>query len=155
VTFTATVAPVVPATTTPTGSVQFYTNGVVCGRPRPLSGGVASITIALFEIGNIDVEAIYLPDINFLGSAGNLVQLMNATPQPPITVSIENNGDGSVTVSFSGIPEAQYIVQAKSDLGSATAWENASTNTAGADGKWTFTECTGDHPVRFYRAAIP
>ena len=155
VTFTATVAPVAPATTTPTGSVQFYTNGVVCGRPRPLSGGVASITIALFEIGNIDVEAIYLPDINFLGSAGNLVQLMNATPQPPITVSIENNGDGSVTVSFSGTPGAQYIVQTKSDLGSATAWENASTNRVGADGKWTFTECTGDHPVRLYRAAIP
>jgi nicotinamidase-related amidase len=155
VTFMATVTPVAPATTTPTGSVQFYTNGVVCSSPRPLSGSVASITVALFEIGNNDVEVIYLPDSNFLDSIDDLVQLVNATPQTPITVGIENNGDGSVTVSLSGIPRAQYIVQAKSDLGSAMVWENVSTNTAGTDGKWTFTECTGNHPVRFYRSVIP
>ena len=155
VTFMATVTPVAPATTTPTGSVQFYTNGVVCSSPRPLSGGVASITVALFEIGNNDVEVTYLPDSNFLGSIDGLVQLVNATPRTPITVGIENNGDGSVTVSLSGTPGAQYIVQAKSDLGSATVWENVSTNTAGTDGKWTFTECTGNHPVRFYRSVIP
>ena len=155
VTFTATVTPVAPATTTPTGSVQFYTNGVVCSSPRPLSGGVASITVALFEIGNNDVEVTYLPDSNFLGSIDDLVQLVNVTPQTPITVGIENNGDGSVTVSLSGTPGAQYIVQAKSDLGSATVWESVSTNTAGTDGKWTFTECTGDHAVRFCRSVIP
>ena len=155
VTFMATVTPVAPATTTPTGSVQFYTNGVVCSSPRPLSGGVASITVALFEIGNNDVEVTYLPDSNFLGSIDDLVQLVNVTPQTPITVGIENNGDGSVTVSLSGTPGAQYIVQAKSDLGSATVWESVSTNTAGTDGKWTFTECTGDHAVRFYRSVIP
>jgi nicotinamidase-related amidase len=155
VTFMATVTPVAPTTTTPTGSVQFYTNGVVCSSPRPLSGGVASIIVALFEIGNNDVEVTYLPDSNFLGSIDGLVQLVNATPRTPITVGIENNGDGSVTVSLSGTPGAQYIVQAKSDLGSATVWENVSTNTAGTDGKWTFTECTGNHPVRFYRSVIP
>jgi hypothetical protein len=155
VTFTATVTPVAPATSTPTGSVQFFTNGVVCGSPMLLSGGVASITVAFFEIGNNDVHATYLSDRNFLGSVEDLAQLVNATLQTPIIVGIENNGGGSVTVSFSGTPGAQYIVQAKSDLGSATAWENASTNTAGNDGRWTFTESTQDHPVRFYRTAIP
>jgi hypothetical protein len=155
VTFTATVTPITQATSTPTGSVQFYTNGVICGSPMPLSGGVAIITVAFFEIGENNVDATYLPDSNFLGSVDNLVELVNATPQPPITVSIQNNGDGSVAVSFSGTPGAKYIVQAKSDLGSATAWENVSTNTAGIDGNWTFSESTGSHPVRFYRAAIP
>jgi nicotinamidase-related amidase len=155
VTFTATVTPITQATSTPTGSVQFYTNGVNCGSPMPLSGGVAIITVAFFEIGENNVDATYLPDSNFLGSVDNLVQLVNSTPQPPITVSIQNNGNGSVAVSFSGTPGANYIVQAKSDLGSATAWENVSTNTAGTDGNWTFSESTGNHPVRFYRSAIP
>ena len=27
--------------------------------------------------------------------------------------------------------------------------------TTGTDGKWTFTASTEDHPVRFYRSAIP
>jgi hypothetical protein len=155
VTFTATVTPVAPATTTPTGSVQFYTNGVVCGSPMPLSSGVASITVAFFEIGDNNVDATYLPDSNFLGSADNLVQLVNTTPQPPITVSIKNNGEASVTVSFSGTPGLKYIVQAKNDLESETAWENVSTNSAGTDGNWTFTDSTGDYPARFYRAVIP
>ena len=136
-TFTATVTPVAPATTTPTGSVQFYTNGVVCGSPMPLSSGVASITVAFFEIGDNNVDATYLPDSNFLGSADNLVQLVNTT------------------VSFSGTLGAQYIVQAKNDLESETAWENVSTNSAGTDGNWTFTDSTGDYPARFYRAVIP
>ena len=39
VTFTATVTPVAPATTTPGGSVQFYLNGSVSGSPVMLSGG--------------------------------------------------------------------------------------------------------------------
>jgi hypothetical protein len=155
VTFTATVKPVAPATATPAGSIQFYTNGVVCGGPKPLSGGVASITLATLPIGSTTVDAAFDSDGNFLGSIDSLEQLVNATPQPPITVSIQNNGDGSVTVSFSGTPGANYIVQAKSDLGSATAWENVSTNTAGTDGNWTFSESTGNHPVRFYRSAIP
>jgi hypothetical protein len=155
VTFTATVTPVAPATTTPTGSVQFYTNGVVCGSPMPLSSGVASITVAFFEIGDNNVDATYLPDSNFLGSADNLVQLVNTTPHPPITVSIKNNGEASVTVSFSGTPGLKYIVQAKNDLESETAWENVSTNSAGTDGNWTFTDSTGDYPARFYRAVIP
>ena len=44
VTFTATVTPVAPASTTPTGNVQFYTNGVASGSPVTLSGGVASFS---------------------------------------------------------------------------------------------------------------
>jgi hypothetical protein len=97
---------------------------------------------------------VYAGDSNYLGSTSSVDQVLSAI-QTPVTVGIENNGDGSVTVCFSGTPRAQYIVQAKSDLGSATAWESVSTNTAGADGKWTFTECTKDHPVRSYRSAMP
>ena len=154
VTFTATVSPVAPATTTPTGSVQFYTNGVACGSPAPLSGGVAGITIALFQIGYNHVAATCLPDGNYLGSDASLEQLVHATPQTPITSGIKNNGNGTVTVSFSGTPYVEYVVQASVSL-IAPLWVNVSTNLAGADGMWTFEDFTRRDPQRFYRSAKP
>ena len=75
--------------------------------------------------------------------------------QAPTAVSVINNRDGSVTVSFLGTPGAQYFVQAKSDLDPATAWDIVSTNLAGTDGQWTFTDAVADHPIRFYRAVVP
>ena len=60
----------------------------------------------------------------------------------------------SVTVTFAGTPDAQYVVQASDNL-APPAWENVSTNTAGTDGQWTFTESTEHYPGRFYRSAKP
>ena len=51
VTFTATVTPVAPASTTPTGNVQFYTNGVALGSPVALTDGVASLSTADLPAG--------------------------------------------------------------------------------------------------------
>ena len=154
VTFTATVSPVAPATTTPGGSVQFYTNGVACGSPVPLSGGVAGITVALFQVGYNHVAATCLPDGNYLGSAASIEQLVHATPQTPITAGIKNNGNGTVTVSFSGTPYVEYVVQVSESL-VAPLWVNVSTNMAGADGLWSFEDSTRLDPQRFYRSAKP
>ena len=154
VTFTATVTPVAQAPTTCGGSVQFYTNGIVCGSPTPLSGGVASNTVALFQIGYNHVAATYLPDGNYLGSDDRLEQLVHAIPQRPIIAGIKINGGGTVTVSFSGTPYVKYVVQASSEL-AAPVWENMATNLAGADGQWTFEDSTGGHTQRFYRSVKP
>ena len=97
------------------------------------------------------VAAIYLPDGNYVGSEASLEQLVHATPQAPITAGIKNNRDGTVTVSFSGTPYAEYVVQASARL-VPSLWQNVSTNVAGADGRWTFEEATGRDPQRFYRA---
>ena len=70
------------------------------------------------------------------------------------TIGIQNNADGTVTITFGGTPDAQYVVQASDNL-AVPAWENVSTNTAGTDGYWTFTESTEPHPQRFYRLAKP
>lgn len=75
-------------------------------------------------------------------------------PGTPNTIGILNNADGTVTVTFAGTPDAQYVVQASDNL-APPAWENVSTNTAGADGQWTFTDPTADQPIRFYRAMAP
>jgi hypothetical protein len=72
----------------------------------------------------------------------------------PNTIGIQNNADATVTVTFAGTPDARYLVHASDNL-APPAWENVSTNTAGTDGQWTFTESTERHPVRFYRSAKP
>ena len=153
VTFTATVTPIGATTATPRGSVRFYANGIALGGSVALSGGVASLGTAGLPVGTNTVLAAYVGDGNFLGSTGSVDQVVSAI-QTPITVGIQNNGAGSVTVSFTGTPYVEYVVQSSSNV-AAPVWENVSTNMAGADGKWTITEFSEDHRMRFYRSAIP
>ena len=83
------------------------------------------------------------------------MQVVNVIAQTPSMVGIAANGDGTVTITFEGTPGAQYLVQAVSNLGQSADWENVSTNTAGPDGRWTFTESMAAHSQRFYRSAKP
>jgi hypothetical protein len=155
VTFTVTVTPIGPATTTPTGSVQFYTNGLALGAPVVLSGGMAGLSSATLPVGTNTVGAAYLSDGNYVGSSNSLVQVVRPVAERPSTLTIQCNSGGTLTVTFSGTPGAEYVVQASSDLVSPVAWTNVSTNIAGTNGHWTFTDSTADQPIRFYRAMAP
>ncbi|MCX6925033.1 MAG: Ig-like domain repeat protein, partial [Verrucomicrobia bacterium] len=157
VAFAAMVTPVAQTSTTPTGDIQFYTNGVALGSALALTDGVASLSTADLPPGTNTVLAAYLGDSNYLGSSNSLllvVAVVADKPATPSTIGIQMNADGTVTVTFVGTPEAQYMVQA-SDSVAPPAWENVSTNTAGTNGQWTFTEFTEHYPARFYRSAIP
>ena len=155
VTFTATVTPIGPATITPAGSVQFYTNGLALGAPVALSGGVAGLSAATLPVGTNTVGAVYLGDGNYLGSSNSLVQVVRPVAETPSILGIQRNSGGTLTVTFSGTPGAEYVVQASSNLVSPVAWTNVSTNIAGIAGRWTFTDGTANHPIRFYRAMAP
>ena len=150
VTFKATVS---STAGTPTGEVVFKTNGVPFSTIALVSG-IASASTTSLPVGTNTVTAEYAAQGNYLGSTGSVDQVVSGI-QTPITVGIQNNRDGSVTVSFSGTPGAQYIVQASGNVGSSGAWTNVSTNTAGANGHWTFTESADGHSARFYRSAKP
>jgi hypothetical protein len=83
------------------------------------------------------------------------VQVVNPNDQP-IPVGIRDNGNGTVTVTFSGIPGTEYVVQAASEIVPAMAWTAVSTNTADANGQWTFTdESAGSQIQRYFRAVKP
>ena len=91
-------------------------------------------------------------NLSFIGA--NLE--ITAAPVTPEVVGIVRNGDGSVTVTFSGTPDAQYLVQATATLGATAAWSNVSTNTVGPGGTWTYTDTTArSQPQRYFRAAKP
>jgi hypothetical protein len=73
VTLTATVAAVSPATTTPTGTVEFF-NGSTSLGTATLSGGVATLnTTALTTVGADSLTAQYQGDTNYLGSTSTAV----------------------------------------------------------------------------------
>jgi hypothetical protein len=152
VTFTATVSPVSPSALTPAGNVQFYANGVAFGASASLINGMADISTSTLAPGSNNITAVYLGDGNFLSSTNMLVQVVTLNLAQPITLGIKANGNGSVTVTFQGTPGGQYIVQATSSLVQPITWSSVSTNIAGLDGIWTYTDST-THASRFYRAA--
>jgi hypothetical protein len=155
VTFTVTLTAASPGTGTPSGSVQFLTNGVAFGDPATLNGGVAAVSTALLPAGSNTVDVAYAGDGNFLGTNTSLVQVVSIEVQPPTTVGIKANGDGTVTATFQGTPAAQYVVQATTNLAPPVTWSNVSTNTAGADGTWSFSESTTGYTQRFFRPVKP
>ena len=152
VTFTATVAAVSPATVTPSGTVQFFANGVALGSPAVLVNGVADVNTSSLASGSNAIAAVYDSNSNFLPSTNTLVQVVTLNLAQPITLGIQHNGNGTVTVSFQGTPGGQYIVQSTTNLGLPNGWSNVSTNTAGSDGIWTYTDSTAPRPRAFYRA---
>jgi hypothetical protein len=155
VTFTATLAPVSPGIGTPSGSVQFLANGVAFGGTVTLSGGIAAVSTTLLPSGSNTVTVAYAGDGNFLGAGASLVQVVSLDVQPPSTLSIKLNNDGTATATFQGTPGAQYVVQANINLAMPAGWVNVSTNTAGLDGTWTFIESRVGYSQRYFRAAKP
>jgi len=77
------------------------------------------------------------------------------TNSPPRVTAIRANADGSITLDFLGDPLKSYVVQAATNLNPAS-WQNLATNISAANGSWSFTELPPtNHPIRFYRSAVP
>jgi hypothetical protein len=110
VTFTATVT---SGAGTPTGAVQFKSDGVSVGAPVVLNaGGVATLTTPDLAAGVHTVTAEYGGDTNFSASAGALyggqtVGGVLELSRPTYTVS---ERDGSVTVSVKRIGDTTQMV---------------------------------------------
>jgi hypothetical protein len=77
------------------------------------------------------------------------VNMLN--PPGPAQISMPSNG--MVTIKFFGIPGYTYIVQGATNAGGP--WAPMSTNTAGSDGSWIFTDNNATAPQQYYRMAIP
>ncbi|MBI3417000.1 MAG: Ig-like domain repeat protein, partial [Verrucomicrobia bacterium] len=73
VNFTATVSPIAPGAGTPTGTIQFQTNGVDFGGLITLTNGSATnAAISTLAVGDTIVAAIYSGDIDFSASTNSV-----------------------------------------------------------------------------------
>jgi hypothetical protein len=78
ITYTATVSPVLPSVSVPTGTVQFRFEGDALGDPVPLVGGIAvSAPVSGISPGDHAITAIYSGDAAFAGSIGSLTQTVH------------------------------------------------------------------------------
>jgi hypothetical protein len=109
------------------------------------------------------MTAQYVGDGNFLGSTGGVAQvvkLFTTCGQTNALLSLSDNLDGTLTLTFAGTPQAQYYVLASPDPAAPmTSWSPVagSTNTVtNASGLWQFT-VTNTAPQQFYRstAVVP
>ena len=75
--------------------------------------------------------------------------------QAPRILSIQDRGDGTVTLRLSAVPGAEYTLQATGDLAPPVAWENVITNAADEAGVWMATDARSNSQQRFYRVVLP
>jgi hypothetical protein len=86
------------------------------------------------------------------------VDLVTVTAPVPSLKVISILADGksaTITVTFSGTAGNEYLVQTASNLAPPVLWNSISTNTAGPNGLWVFTDSITNASQRNYRAAVP
>ena len=67
-------------------------------------------------------------------------------------------GDGNLRLTFAGIPGRQYYVQRATNMAATIYWHTLanSTNSAGTNGLWTYTDLTATNfSRRYYRSVAP
>ena len=89
------------------------------------------------------------------GSITSSIVTLTVVVRPAISGLVPNL-DGSATLSFSGGAGETYLVEAATNLMPPVVWQTVSTNVAGADGTWQFTDPGATNcPMRLYRAHTP
>ena len=155
VTFTAAVDGTPPAADLPIGDVIFSVNGTPIATNALISGSISASTDAL-PLGTNTMTAEYVGDGNFLSSAGVAVQEVKlfvvTCSQTNELLSLVDNLDGTLTLTFLGTPDAEYYVSASPNVATGWAAVAGSTNTVtNASGLWQFT-VTNAAPRQFYRS---
>jgi uncharacterized repeat protein (TIGR03803 family) len=155
VTFTATVTDISSGSTgTPTGTVQFQTNGVNFGGAVTLSGGTASSGAlpASLPAGNYTVTAAYSGDVNFNTSSGTLSGGQTVKGQPVIT-SISVSGTTLRITATGGVPNGTYTLWESSKVTTPVAeWTSLGTGTFDNNGDLNLSEnlVVPGNPHEFY-----
>lgn len=93
----------------------------------------------------------------FAGGPGGVGTVFSIPlPNPPAVITnATQNVDGSITISFLGMPNSTNVVQVASSLNPPIVWQNVSTNVADANGAWQFTDTNNGMATRFYRSYQP
>ena len=87
-------------------------------------------------------------------TASGIVNIQTSGPASTnAALSVVRVGPGTNSISFSGWPGYQYVVQWSSSLAGGF-WFNLSTNLADANGRWSVLDSTATNNARFYRSAF-
>jgi autotransporter-associated beta strand protein len=157
-TFTSTISPVNPAIGTPTGTVQFKTNGMNFGSAISLSEGSATSDVlpATLPPGIYAITADYGGDANFTRSTGTLAggQIIFSRPEPRISSSWTSGNN--IVIEWPGTASWLYAVQYSPSLCPFVEWTNlpGCTGMTGWDGTMSATNSIGAGDQMFYRVQM-
>lgn len=254
-TFTATLSITAPGAGTPSGGVQFLTNGIAAGSVVPFTNLMAQYSTTTLPHATNLVTALYAGDSNFIASSNSLSEIINTPPiagtanysrlagttliipvsslltnasdadgdaisllsfstnstngatisetstngtslayVPPatngdvtdsftytvadtfgatntgvviITIATNNNQsvnitgvttlpNGTALISFAGIPNYTYLIQATTNLTPTIVWTTIATNMAGTNGLFQYNDLDStNYPTRYYRTTTP
>jgi len=129
------------------GLVNGDTAAALTGEPVLSTPATNSSLPGLYPI-TVSVTSLSAANYTFSPVNG----LLDITASGSVFIGIVNNGDGTVTIGFQGIPNATYIVQTSTSL--TSAWLNLSTNVAAANGTFSNTNVI-TVPARYFRAIQP
>jgi hypothetical protein len=92
-----------------------------------------------------------------LVAVGHFIMDDLVVTSPYLAISnVARNIDGSIEMTWLGLPSFNQRVWATSDLSSPSLWQVISTNLSGANGAWQITDTnTAEYANRFYRATLP
>jgi hypothetical protein len=114
--------------------------------------------VAALSLSNVTIQSAGRYSVvitNTFGSATSSVASL--TVVTPLVTNIVNGTNGSVTLSFVGLPNATTRIWATTNLALPSSWQPIFTNTTTSPGgTWQFTDTnTAGYPVRFYRFSTP
>ncbi len=136
----------------PSGTGPFTYQWLFNGTNLPGNGNPALIlnNTAVSNAGNYSV-IVTGPS----GIVTSSIVTLTVLVRPSITRIVHSVG-GGVTINFTGGAGEMYLVQAATNLAPPVVWQTISTNTAGTNGTWQFTDNpTPARPMRFYRSTTP
>jgi len=138
------------ALATDSANALYYVSGPFVVKRTDTQHSVLTLrSVSTNDAGDYQVT-IWGASANSVTSA--LVSLTVAT-SPEIYNTIRNS-EGSLALSCVSPPGSTNLVQVATNLAPPVLWQTISTNIAGPDGDWQFTDTnTANSPARFYRSA--
>jgi hypothetical protein len=104
-----------------------------------------------FNVGGANNAGNYLVVItNNYGSVTSSPAALAVYP-PPFILMTGGGDHQSLTLQLTGPPGYSYVLQTTTNLTPPINWESIITNTADANGSWSFIVTNLDVPRRFYR----
>jgi autotransporter-associated beta strand protein len=92
---------------------------------------------------------------NITYNPGTLTVSLPANTTPVTITGPVMQNDGTMQLTFSGVPGYTYFIQATCDIESPIDWTTIGTNTADTNGLFNFTdEASTNYPVRYYRTIV-
>jgi len=120
----------------------------------PSASGITVSNVAgqIFYFANVTNTDTFTYTVASVAGGCTATGTVTLNPIHPVgSAKIGNPSNGVVTIQFFGIPGTNYVVETATNIIFVPNWP-LSTNTAGSDGSWLFTDLNATNQQQYYRS---